>query len=81
MSDTAIEGAAALFPLYGEAIAPQLTITACRDPKDNKFLEVAVAGRADVIVSGDKDLLVLHPLQGIAIESPRDFLARLEIDS
>jgi len=46
----------------------------CRDPSDNKFLELAVCGNADVIVSGDDDLLVLNPFRGIAILTPRDFL-------
>ena len=46
----------------------------CRDPRDNKFLELAVSGKAVCIVSGDKDLLVLHPFRGIAIVTPRDFL-------
>lgn len=50
-------------------------IVACRDPKDDMFLSLAVSGRATCIVSGDEDLLVLHPFQGIAIVSPRDFLA------
>jgi uncharacterized protein len=36
-------------------------ISACRDPKDDKFLELAVTGRADVIITGDRDLLVLNP--------------------
>ncbi|MDX6445769.1 MAG: uncharacterized protein QOH71_2843 [Blastocatellia bacterium] len=47
----------------------------CRDPSDNKFLELAVCGNADVIVSGDDDLLVLNPFRGIAILTPRDFLS------
>jgi len=42
-------------------------ITACRDPTDDKFLELAVNGRADMIVTGDLDLLVLHPFRGIPI--------------
>ena len=50
------------------------TITDCRDPKDNKFLEVAVCGHADVIITGDKDLLALSPYRGIAIITPHDFL-------
>ncbi len=50
------------------------TVTACRDPNDNKFLEVAVNGHAHVIVTGDKDLLVLHPFRDIAIIQPRAFL-------
>lgn len=51
------------------------SIVVCRDPKDDKFLEVAVYGDASVIVTGDDDLLTLHPFQGISILSPRDFLA------
>src|SRR5258708_39406929 len=46
----------------------------CRDPKDDKFLEVALNGRADVIVTGDADLLVLHPWREIAILSPTVYL-------
>ena len=49
-------------------------IRACRDPKDDKFLEVAVHGRADAIVTGDADLLALHPFRGIAILTPADYL-------
>lgn len=45
----------------------QERITACRDPKDNKFLELAAAGKADLILSGDADLLVLDPFKGIRI--------------
>lgn len=51
------------------------TITECRDPKDNKFLELAVSGNAlCIVVSGDKDLLVLHPFRGISILTPQSFL-------
>lgn len=50
------------------------TITDCRDPKDNKFLELAVDGSAEYIVSGDQDLLVLNPFRGISILSPQEFL-------
>jgi putative PIN family toxin of toxin-antitoxin system len=49
-------------------------ISACRDPKDDKFLELAVSGQATHIVSGDADLLVLDPFQGVRILSPRSFL-------
>jgi len=48
-------------------------ITACRDPTDDKFLELAVNGRADMIVTGDLDLLVLHPFRGIPILTPVAF--------
>ena len=51
------------------------TVTDCRDPKDNKFLELAVSGNAVCIVSGDKDLLDLQPFRGIPIVPPREFLS------
>jgi putative PIN family toxin of toxin-antitoxin system len=50
------------------------TVTVCRDPKDDKFFELAVSGRATCIVSGDKDLLSLHPFRGIPILNPAAFL-------
>ena len=50
------------------------TVTKCRDPKDHKFLELAVSGKATCIVSGDDDLLVLHPFRGIFVLTPRQFL-------
>ena len=50
-------------------------IEACRDPKDNKYLELAVSGHADYLVTGDSDLLILTPFQGIVILTPRAFLA------
>lgn len=49
-------------------------IQACRDPKDDKFLEVAIYGSADFILSGDSDLLALHPFHDIPIFSPSQFL-------
>jgi putative PIN family toxin of toxin-antitoxin system len=51
-------------------------IRACRDPRDDKFLEVAAHGRADVIVTGDTDLLALHPFRGVAILTPAEYLKR-----
>jgi uncharacterized protein len=51
-------------------------VRACRDPKDDKFLEVALNGNAAVILSGDSDLLALHPWQGIPILSPAEYLKR-----
>ena len=49
-------------------------VTACRDPKDDKFLELAVNGHADLIVSGDADLLVLNPFRSISIVPPATFV-------
>jgi predicted nucleic acid-binding protein len=56
----------------------RVTITgvlrACRDPNDDMVLECAVVAGAQVIVSGDKDLLALDPYNGIRIVSPAEFL-------
>ena len=51
------------------------SIHVCRDPKDDKFLEAAVNGRADVIMTGDRDLLDLNPFRGIAILRPAAYMA------
>ncbi len=56
-------------------IEPNEKVTACRDPKDNKFLELAVTAGATCIISGDQDLLILHPFENIPIVSPADFLS------
>ncbi len=50
------------------------TIRECRDPKDDMYLELAVSGEATCIVSGDDDLLVMHPFRGIPILRPSEFL-------
>jgi putative PIN family toxin of toxin-antitoxin system len=52
-------------------------IAVCRDEKDNKFLELAVSGNANVIVTGDLDLLVLNPFQAIEIVTPDIFIDRM----
>ena len=49
-------------------------ITVCRDPTDDKFLELAVNGRADLILTGDNVLLVLNPFRGIPIVAPATFV-------
>ena len=52
----------------------------CRDPDDDMILAAALAAHADVLVTGDQDLLVLKKFQGIPILNPRDCLARLAAD-
>jgi uncharacterized protein len=49
-------------------------LAACRDPTDDKFLELAINGHADAIVTGDLDLLVLNPFRGIPIIDPVAFI-------
>jgi predicted nucleic acid-binding protein len=60
------------------AAAELVTITeriaACRDATDDKFLELAVSGRADLIVTGDADLLALNPFRDIPIITPGVFV-------
>jgi putative PIN family toxin of toxin-antitoxin system len=51
----------------------QPAIRASRDVKDNKFLELAVAGQATCIITGDSDLLDLHPFRGISIVTPAQY--------
>lgn len=58
-----------------ELIEVTETIAACRDPKDDKFLELAVSGNATHLITGDPDLLALHPFRGIEIVTAKDFLA------
>ena len=54
---------------------PVEIVTDCRDTNDNKFLELALACEAACIISGDSDLLILHPFRGIPILTPANFLA------
>jgi uncharacterized protein len=59
-----------------ERIEPTEVVRECRDPKDDKYLALAAAGGADVIVSGDtRHLLSMNPWRGIAILSPADYLS------
>lgn len=50
-------------------------IDECRDLKDNKYLELALSGQVECIVTGDDDLLVLNPWRGIKILNVQEFLA------
>lgn len=55
-------------------INPHHIVTDCRDPKDNKFLEIALSAKASAIITGDQDLLVLHPYKDIPIINAAAFL-------
>jgi putative PIN family toxin of toxin-antitoxin system len=57
-----------------EAVEVMEPITGCRDPKDNRFLELAVNGRADLIITGDADLLAMNPFREIPIIAPALFV-------
>ena len=60
-----------------ELVTVTASITDCRDPKDNLYLELAVSGSATHLVSGDSDLLVMNPFRGIEVLSPQKFLTAI----
>ena len=64
-----------LLDAFGVLFTPTEPVFDCCDPKDNKYLELALVARADVIVSSDSDLLVLHPWRGVGILRPAEYLA------
>jgi hypothetical protein len=57
-------------------VEPSEIVTDCRDAKDNKYLELALAAGAGIIVSSDQDLLTLDPWRGIRIMTPAAYVAR-----
>jgi putative PIN family toxin of toxin-antitoxin system len=58
-----------------ELVSVMTEVSVCRHAKDNKFLALALDGQADAIITGDADLLVLHPFQDVSILSPAAYLA------
>jgi len=60
---------AKLFQASAIFVSPTTRVDACKDPKDNPFLALAVAAHADVLLSSDNHLLELHPFRGIDILS------------
>jgi putative PIN family toxin of toxin-antitoxin system len=68
---------AALFLSYlgtkAEWVAIHDAIEVCRDPKDDRLLELAVSGRADCLITADKDLLVLDPFRNVRILTAEAF--------
>jgi putative PIN family toxin of toxin-antitoxin system len=59
------------------APVPPEVARVCRDSDDDRILAGAQTVRSEVLVTGDKDLLALRPIEGIAILTPADFLRRL----
>jgi uncharacterized protein len=73
LTDEAIEQTMALLDT-GLQLTPKSVPAAARDPKDDKFLALAVESNARYLVSEDQDLLVLDPYQGIRILNALDFV-------
>jgi putative PIN family toxin of toxin-antitoxin system len=65
-----------LFNRIADRIPITRVIQVCRDPKDDKFLELGVNGTAQLIITGDADLLALHPFRGIDILTRAAYLTR-----
>lgn len=59
-------------------VEPVERVLMCRDPKNNKFFEIALSGEASFIISGDEDLLELNPFGEIRILNPEEFLQIIE---
>ena len=65
-----------IIEVVAETVEPTEIVRECSDPKDDKYLALAAAGKADVIVSSDvRHLLSMHPWRGIPILSPANYLA------
>jgi len=58
---------------YAVIVSPKQKVDVCRDKKDNFLLEVALEAKAEYLVTGDNDLLVLNNFRGIKIVKPKDF--------
>ena len=73
-----VEGWLEYIKTYARLVPASGTVSGvCRDPDDDKFLDAAISGGADYLVSGDKDLQALEAFQGVKILSPADFLSLL----
>ena len=59
-------------------VEPTVSVIDCRDPKDNKYLELALAAQAAIIVTSDADLLSLDPWHGVRIITPAEYVRRYE---
>jgi uncharacterized protein len=66
--------------LIERAVLVEITenVQECRDPKDDKVLELALNGKAQYIISGDRDLLVLHPFRDVLVITADEFLKMIE---
>jgi putative PIN family toxin of toxin-antitoxin system len=65
------------FVEHSNLVVPKTSVTDCRDPKDNHLLSLALDGKAQYLVTGDDDLLVLNPFHGVSILNPAAFLEQV----
>ncbi len=62
---------------HSKKFIPRQKVRLCRDPKDNQFLELSFAAKADYLVTGDKDLLSLKNFRSTQIVTPKQFLVKI----
>lgn len=78
LNDQDIDDLLALIALRGELVTPTRKVKICRDPQDDMFIEAALAGNAEVVVTGDEDLLTVKEFETVRFITPRAFLALLD---
>jgi uncharacterized protein len=66
--------------LESEFVEPKSKVNICRDPKDNIFLELAKESKAEYLVTGDSDLLVIREFESCKILKPSDFVSLLKLE-
>jgi putative PIN family toxin of toxin-antitoxin system len=74
IGDEDVEALLSLLALRGELVHPTRSVRACRDPDDDMFIEAALEGKAEWLVTGDRDLLALEKFEGVRFVTPRTFL-------
>ena len=77
IDDLVVEQTLALIALRGEPITPERHVKVCREPKDDMFIEAALAGAAPYVVTGDEDLLILKRFESVRFVTPSTFLKAL----
>ena len=60
-------------------VSPTENVAACRDPADDKYLELALAAKAYAVISGDRDLLSMSPWRGVRILSPAEYVRLITV--
>ncbi|WP_339903769.1 putative toxin-antitoxin system toxin component, PIN family [uncultured Cyclobacterium sp.] len=66
-----------IFDQYADFVKVASKVIMCRDPKDNFLLNLAIDGKADYLVTGDKDLLILEKLKNTRIITFRSLLEEI----
>lgn len=74
LTDSDVSDFLALLALRGEMVEPERKIEVCRDPDDDMVIEAALEGKAQYIVTGDQDLLILEKFETVLFVTPRTFL-------